>query len=112
MATHVSHVEVTGRDGAKLQKFYSEAFGWQLGAEGPGGYAMTDGKGGVSAGFGKAEDGGPGHVTFYVHADDPQGTLDRVERLGGKVIMPLTEVAPGTTIALFADPEGHVVGLM
>jgi len=26
--------------------------------------------------------------------------------------MPLTEVAPETTIALFADPEGHVVGLM
>jgi hypothetical protein len=26
--------------------------------------------------------------------------------------MPLTEVAPETTVALFADPEGHVVGLM
>ena len=25
--------------------------------------------------------------------------------------MPLTEVAPETTIALFADPEGHVVGI-
>jgi predicted enzyme related to lactoylglutathione lyase len=31
---------------------------------------------------------------------------------GGRVIMPLTEVAPETTIALFADPEGHVVGIM
>ena len=39
-------------------------------------------------------------------------TLRRVEELGGRVPMPLTEVAPGTTIALFADPEGHVVGLM
>jgi hypothetical protein len=28
------------------------------------------------------------------------------------VIMPLTEVAPETTVALFADPEGHVVGIM
>jgi len=26
--------------------------------------------------------------------------------------MPLTEVAKDTTIALFADPEGHVVGIM
>jgi len=51
-------------------------------------------------------------ATFYVHADDPQGTLRQVEALGGRVIMPLTEVAPGTTIALFTDPEGHVVGLM
>ncbi len=29
-----------------------------------------------------------------------------------RVLMPLTEVAPETTVALFADPEGHVVGLM
>jgi predicted enzyme related to lactoylglutathione lyase len=56
--------------------------------------------------------GGDGQVTFYVHADDPEGTLKRIEKLGGKVIMPLTQVAPETTIALFTDPEGHVVGLM
>jgi predicted enzyme related to lactoylglutathione lyase len=31
MATHVIHVEVVGRDGAKLQKFYSEAFGHIVG---------------------------------------------------------------------------------
>ena len=51
-------------------------------------------------------------MTFYVHSDDPKGTLDQVEANGGRVIMPLTEVAPETTIALFSDPEGHVVGLM
>jgi len=112
MATHVSHVEVTGRDATKLQRFYSEAFGWQLETDNPGGYGMLDGKGGVSAGIGRAEDGGAGHVTFYVHADDAEATLKRVEKLGGRIVMPLTEVAPGTTIALFADPEGHVVGLM
>jgi hypothetical protein len=31
---------------------------------------------------------------------------------GGRVIMRLAEVAPETTIALFADLEGHVVGIM
>jgi predicted enzyme related to lactoylglutathione lyase len=51
-------------------------------------------------------------VTFYVHTDNPQATLDKVEAAGGRVIMPLTEVAPETNIALFTDPEGHVVGLM
>jgi predicted enzyme related to lactoylglutathione lyase len=35
-----------------------------------------------------------------------------VEELGGRVIMPLTEVAPETKVALFTDPEGHIVGLM
>ena len=66
----------------------------------------------LTAGIGAASDGGTGHVTFYIGAEDPQGTLAKVEANGGRVIMPLTEVAPETTIALFADPEGHVVGLM
>jgi predicted enzyme related to lactoylglutathione lyase len=66
----------------------------------------------LSAGIGAASDGGTGHVTFYVSAEDPQATLQKVEAAGGRVLMPLTEVAPETTIALFADPEGHVVGLM
>ena len=51
-------------------------------------------------------------MTFYVHSEDPAGILRRVEELGGKVLMPLTEVANDTTIAVFADPEGHVVGIM
>jgi hypothetical protein len=113
-AAHVIHVEVVGKDGPALQSFYSNVFGWKLDTNNPGGYGMfraPDGEG-VGGGIGAAQDGGPGHVTFYVHADDPQGTLDRVEAAGGRVLMPLTEIAPQTTIALFADPEGHVVGLM
>ena len=112
MATHVIHVEVVGRDGPTLQKFYAEAFGWGIDTNNPDGYGMHRDENGLTAGIGKAPMGGDGHVTFYVHTDDPEGTLKRVEKLGGKVIMPLTQVAPETTIALFADPEGHIVGLM
>jgi predicted enzyme related to lactoylglutathione lyase len=114
MGAHVIHVEVTGKDGPALQSFYSNVFGWTLDTNNPGGYGMyrpADGEG-VAGGIGTAQDGGPGHVTFYVHSDDPEGTLRRVEAAGGRVLMPLTEVAPETKIALFADPEGHVVGLM
>ncbi|MFL5777860.1 MAG: VOC family protein [Chloroflexota bacterium] len=113
MAAQVIHVEVVGKDGAALQNFYSKAFGWNLDTNNPGGYGMLRQEGEtVTGGIGAAQDGQPGHVTFYVHTDDPEGTLQRVEQLGGRVIMPLTQVAPETTIALFADPEGHVVGLM
>jgi predicted enzyme related to lactoylglutathione lyase len=111
MAAKVIHVEVTGKDGAALQRFYSDVFGWTLDTNNPGGYGLHR-DGDMTAGFGPTQDGGPGLVTFYVHADDPSGTLRKVEELGGKVIMPLTEVAPETTIALFADPEGHIVGIM
>ena len=111
MGAKVVHVEVVGKDGAALQQFYRDAFGWELDTNNPGGYGMYR-QGELSGGIGTDTQGGTGHVTFYVHADNPQATLDRIESLGGRILMPLTEVAPETTIALFADPEGHVVGLM
>jgi predicted enzyme related to lactoylglutathione lyase len=111
MGAQVIHVEVTGKDGAKLQKFFSDVFGWSLDTNNPGGYGLVR-QGEMTGGIGAAPEGQRGQVTFYVSADDPAATLKRVEELGGRVLMPLTEVAPETTVALFADPEGHVVGLM
>jgi predicted enzyme related to lactoylglutathione lyase len=111
-AAKVIHVEVTGKDVPGLQKFYSEIFDWKLETDNPQGYGMNRDESGFTAGIGGTQDGGAGQVTFYVHSDDPAGVLRRVEERGGKVIMPLTEVANDTTIALFADPEGHIVGIM
>jgi hypothetical protein len=111
MSNKIIHVEVVGKDGAALQKFYGDVFGWQLDTNNPGGYGMLRG-GDLTAGIGASQDGGAGHVTFYVQSDDAAATLRRVEEAGGRVLMPPTEVAPETTIALFADPEGHVIGLM
>lgn len=110
--THaVTHFEVTGKDLDKLQSFYSELFGWKtqkLPGEIP--YAMVEKQGnGIGGGIGQAQNG-QGHVTFYVGADDPQAILDKAEQLGGRTVMPVTEL-PEVTIALFADPEGHVIGL-
>ena len=111
MGAQIIHVEVTGKDGPKIQEFFSKVFDWNLDTDNPGGYGLVR-QGEMTGGIGGSQDGGPGQVTFYVHADDPEGTLRKVEQNGGKVIMPLTEVAPETRIALFTDPEGHVVGLM
>lgn len=111
MAHPVIHFEVAGKDLGKLQQFYGDLFGWEtekVPGEMP--YAMVKGEeGGIGGGIGQAPDGA-GHVTFYVGADDPQAMLDKAEELGGKTILPVTEL-PQVTIALFADPEGHVVGL-
>jgi predicted enzyme related to lactoylglutathione lyase len=113
MASKVIHFEVVGNDGPALQRFYSSVFGWKLNTDNPGGYGMVDSEAaGIGGGIGAAPDGSSGHSTFYVQTDDAPAALRKVEELGGRVLMPLTEVAPGTTIALFADPEGHVVGLM
>ena len=72
MSNKIIHVEVVGKDGDKLQKFYSDVFGWSLDTNNPGGYGLLR-QDDLTAGIGAASDGGAGHVTFYVGADDPQG---------------------------------------
>jgi predicted enzyme related to lactoylglutathione lyase len=53
-----------------------------------------------------------GHVTFYVEVPDLEATLSKIESLGGSTVMEPTEVPEGPSIAMFADPEGHLVGLV
>jgi predicted enzyme related to lactoylglutathione lyase len=105
--------EVMGQDADKLKGFYKDLFGWPI-EDGPGGYgmAMPEGRDGLMGGIGSDPSGGPGHVTFYVESDDLQGSLDKAESLGGRTVMPPMSPMEGTTIALFSDPEGHVVGLV
>ncbi len=111
MPNPVVHFEVVGKDLHKLQGFYGDLFGWRTQEIPDMNYAMVEKEGeGIAGGLGQSQDGGPGHVTFYVQTDDPQAVLDKAEQLGGRTIMPVTEL-PQVTIALLADPEGHVIGL-
>jgi predicted enzyme related to lactoylglutathione lyase len=89
MANPVVHFEVTGKDGKKLQEFYSKAFGWQVNADNPMNYGIVDAQEGGIAGGISAGDGGTRQVTFYIEVDDPQAYLDKVEAKGGKTVMPV-----------------------
>jgi hypothetical protein len=67
---------------------------------------------GISGVIGPDHSGGRGHVTVYVEVDDLAAYLSKAERLGGKTVVPPTEISEfHLTFAFFADPEGHVVGL-
>ena len=54
--------------------------------------------------------GGSAMVTVFAGVADVQAALDKAVSLGGKVVQPATK-APGVTFGLFADPQGHVVGV-
>jgi predicted enzyme related to lactoylglutathione lyase len=107
--------EVVGKDMDGLKKFYGDLFGWQI-QDAPGGmpYAMAqaDPESPPTGGIGSDPSGGNGHVTWYAETDDLQASLDKAESLGGKTVMPPSEPMNGTSIALFSDPEGHVIGLV
>jgi uncharacterized protein len=114
MKNAVAWFEVVGKDGEKLRKFYSDLFGWKIeGAQGDMDYGLVSpANGGIGGGVGKSQDGGEGHVTFFVEVDDPAATLARVEKLGGKTVVPPTEIQDyQLTFAYFTDPQGHLIGL-
>jgi predicted enzyme related to lactoylglutathione lyase len=112
MANPVIHFEVTGKDGDALVTFYEQLFGWSTQPVPGLGYSLVEKEGdGIAGGIGTSQNG-PGMVTFYVQVEDPQAALDQAESLGGKTVMPVTTIPDTVTLALFADPEGHVVGLV
>jgi len=112
MATPVIHFEILGRDAPALQRFYGDLFGWKFNTDNPGGYGMSSGDDtGIIVGVGPTRDGSAGHVTGYVSVADIDQALAKATKLGGKVVLPKMSPGPGATIALVADPEGHVIGL-
>ena len=45
MGQPVVHFEVIGKDGAKLQSYYGELFGWQIDSNNPMNYGTVQGRG-------------------------------------------------------------------
>ncbi len=76
------------------------------------GYAMALPGSGINGGIGGDQNGGAGRVTFYVEVKDLDATLEKIGKLGGKTVAAPMDVPNGPTIALFSDPEGHVIGLI
>jgi hypothetical protein len=113
MANRISWFEIIGGDPARLHSFYSELFGWAINSDNPMQYGIvSEDAAGIGGGIGPDPEGGSGYVTFYVGVDDIKSSMAKAEQLGGKTIMPPTELPDfNVTFALFADPEGHVIGM-
>jgi predicted enzyme related to lactoylglutathione lyase len=113
MPNPIVHFEVLGKDAQALSSFYGDSFGWEMQPVMPT-YSMvnTGGEGEIAGGVGAAPEGAPGHVTFYIQVEDLDAALEQIAANGGSTVQPPMDVPGGPTIALFADPEGHVVGLV
>jgi predicted enzyme related to lactoylglutathione lyase len=109
----VVHFEIMGGSGDELERFYAGLFGWKINSNNPMRYGFVEAGDpqAITAGVGVSHDGGK-RVTVYVRVDDLQATLDQAEKLGGKTLLPPSDVPGGPRIAMFADPAGNVTGLM
>lgn len=110
MPNPVIHFEIKGADKGRLQDFYRTAFGWNVDASNPMGYGMVEAQDG--RGIGGGVDGDASGVTVYIEVDDPKAYLEKVQSLGGTVVMDVTEIPGMVTMAQFSDPAGNVIGLV
>ena len=116
MANPVVHFEVSAKDAAAQREFYTSVFGWDTTVHEGSNYTMLDTgarDGGIDGGLGQNEHG-QSFVTVYIQVDDLQAYLDKAASYGATPIMPPMDIPGGEgsgSIALFADPEGNVIGL-
>ena len=96
------------------RKFYRGLFGWNT-PEGPpeaGGYSVCDIDGKTVAGLGpNMNPAAPPHWSTYVNVDSADDTVAKVEANGGTVYVAPMDVMDAGRMAVFADPDGAVIGL-
>lgn len=113
MGHAVVHFEIGGADRAALEKFYASVFGWKTQLFEPADYTMVQKMDdGIGGGIMKTPDGSSMVTVYVTCGDDVTGMLDKAKGLGATPIMEPTQVEGGPFIAMFADPQGHVIGLV
>jgi uncharacterized protein len=116
----IVHFEFGVRDTAKARAFYGPLFGWEFHEYGPAlmvnnlgpmvqpPHTPTPGIGGHINALGH-----PPHTycVVYAQVDDLAAIIAHATKLGGKQIVPPTEVPGMGQFAWISDPEGNTVGL-
>ncbi len=115
MSEHpIVHVEIAAPDPQAVSRFYAGLFGWSTQPIPGMNYIRFQSADGQTGGF--VEPGGPlhhqtGELLVYVGSDDIEGDLRKAEQLGGKVLVPKTEIPRTGWFGIFQDPAGNRLGL-
>jgi len=113
MGNHkIVHIELAAKDRKALSKFYASVFGWEVKDFDEMNYTTFMAGDGIGGGFNPVTKENPaGTVTVYIEADDIPASLKAVERAGGTILVPETEIPNTGKFGMFRDPQGNMVGL-
>ena len=111
MAHPVIHAEIRSADPDATRAFFGELFGWTYSDGAFPGYTFVDTgvEGAIATAIGPLQ-GGSDSVLFFIGVQDVDATLKRAEELGGTIVQP-TQTVPGVSFGVFADAQGHHVGV-
>jgi len=107
----ICYLEIPTSDAPRSIRFYQSVFGWKTRQRGDGATAFDDAVGEVSGSWvtDRAPSTDPG-LLLYIMVDDAAATSEAVIEHGGRIVRPLG-FNSREKIALFADPDGNVLGL-
>jgi len=107
----ICYLEIPTGDAPRSIRFYQSVFGWNIRQRGDGATAFDDGTGEVSGSWvtDRPPAREPGFL-LYVMVDSVAASSETVVANGGRIIRPLG-FHPRESIAVFADPDGNVLGL-
>lgn len=106
-------VEIPSADRKSSAEFYSSLFNWQIDhSMDEMNYTMFSAGSGPGGGFPELTDGfEAGDVMILVATPDIDESLQKAEALGGKTVVPRTEIPGNGWYGVFEDPTGNNIGL-
>src|SRR5579863_9210872 len=89
-------------------RFYSDLFGWTVDANNPMAYRQisTGSTEGIQGGIWPAPPQATNFVQLFVTVADATAAVAKAEKLGAKLLIPLTALPGGETMAVLHDPQG------
>ncbi|HKW15458.1 MAG TPA: VOC family protein [Candidatus Krumholzibacteria bacterium] len=107
----ICYLQIPTTDIERSVAFYQKVCGWKTRTRGDGSMAFDDGVGEVSGAWvtGRPSSPTPG-LLLFIMVDDVAASSKIVEASGGRIVTALDKNAP-EWFALFADPDGNVLGL-
>ncbi len=113
-----SWFELMTSDVEAAKSFYSEIFGWQYEkfSSAPGmDYQVIKVNGEEVAGMMKIPEESEGHPPAwgtYITVDNVDETVKQVESLGGKILMPPTDIPEVGRFSVIIDPQGAIISII
>lgn len=113
MAAKVVHFEIGCRDAAKNKEFYAKLLGWEFQNYGGAAQMIMNTAGDRSIGGHLNQLGHEPHnyCVIYAEVPDLKQSIEQATKLGGKQVVPPTDVPGMGSFAWITDPEGNMLGL-
>jgi predicted enzyme related to lactoylglutathione lyase len=116
---NIAYFQIPADDVGRARKFYQSLLGWKIEPD----TTLEDKslewqnietgepKEGTMNMGGLYKRMGPGPIMNFVEVEEIEKVLARVEKLGGKVMMPLDTIKGVGLVTVIQDTEGNIIGL-